>query len=218
MVDGRLLRLCDFDIGVPLLQSHNYGVTWGGSSRFFENGKYKGKILVVADQTSFKDLPHYIADRLKGTGSAAGYDLYVAEENILDCSTKMPENIEETTADFPYSPGYTISGEIISSGELKVNDTGGSVFFGNTVEPRKGIFDIQLNFRYEEGKGKVLGKFGVYKEDGGLIREARIIAGQECILKGVQLDENLKSVHYSVEASPYSGMYIQSITAKKIKE
>ncbi len=221
MVDGRLLRLCDFDIGVPLLQSHNYGITWGGSSRFFENEKYKGKILVVADQTSFKDLPHYITDRLKGTGSAAGYDLYVAEENILDCSTRLPENIGETAADFPYSPGYTILGEIISSGELKVSDTGGSVFFGNTVEPGKGIFDIQLNFRYEDGdqgEGKVLGKFGVYKEDGGLIREVQIIAGKECILEGVQLDENLKSVHYSVEASPHSGMYIQSIAAKKIKE
>lgn len=218
--DGRILRVSDMDINVSTLTTYDVGIAWGGSSRYFENGTHDGKIMVVVNRKNLKKMPDYITSRMDQVDRIAGYRIYTAEENVFDCATGLPEQKGEKTVDFPYSPWYQISGTIQDTGELTADAVGGIVMYGMQVKPEDGVFDIRLNFRCDEEKkksGEKAGTFGIYTEAGEAKGSVDIIAGQECIMKGVTLQEALGMLHYSVEAVPDSGMHIESIVAEKME-
>lgn len=220
--DGRLLRLCDLDIGVVTLsQTYNFGAGWGDSSRYYENGRHPAKIMTIADSKNLKELPDFLKSRMKKIDKIAGYHVFVSEENIFDCSVKMPEETGEQTVDFPYSPGYMTAGTINENGELVVPDAGTIVMYGVSVEPSDGVFDICLNYHLdaETGKqpGEVLGKFTVSSDDGKKSEVVDIVAGRECVIKGMEIREDMETFHYSVDTVNESGLSIKSITTTKIQ-
>lgn len=220
--DGRLLRLCDLDIGVVTLsQIYNFGAGWGDSSRYYENGRHPGKIMTIADSDNLKELPNFLKSRMKKIDKIAGYHVFVSEENIFDCSVKMPEEIGEQAVDFPYSPGYMTTGKINKDGELVVPGVGTIVMYGVTVESSEGVFDIRLNYHLDpetdKQPGEVLGKFIVSSDDGKKSETVEIIAGEDCVIKGMEIKEDMETFHYSVETVNNSGMSIKSITTTKIQ-
>ncbi len=220
--DGRLLRLCDLDIGVVTLsQIYNFGAGWGDTSRYYENGRHPGKIMTIADSDNLKELPDFLKNRMKKIGKIAGYHVFVSEENIFDCSAGMPEETGEQTVDFPYSPGYMTTGTINEEGELVVPEEGTLVIYGVNVRPSDGVFDICLNYRVDsqtdKQPGEVLGKFTASSDDGKKSETIDIIAGEDCVIKGMEIREDMEVFHYSVETVNGSGMSIKSITTTKIQ-
>lgn len=220
--DGRLLRLCDLDIGVVTLsQIYNFGAGWGDSSRYYENGRHPGKIMTIADSGNLKELPDFLKNRMKKIDKIAGYYVFVSEENIFDCAVKMPEETGEQTVDFPYSPGYMTTGEINKDGELVVPEIGTIVMYGVTVESSEGVFDICLNYHpdpeTDKQPGEVLGKFTVSSDDGKKSETVDIIAGEDCVIKGMEIREDMETFHYSVETVNNSGLSIKSITTTKVQ-
>lgn len=218
---GRLLRVCDFDINVSTLADVNHGTGWGGSSRYFENGRHEGKVMVMVTDKNRKKMPKYLTSRMTEVGEVLNYRLYVCEENIFDCSAEMPKEKNEKTIDFPYSPWYILSGKINNDGELVVDGEEGIVMYGSQVEPSDGFFDIRLKYRVDETKGiedgQKLGVFGIYGANDDIKAQVEIIAGQECVLNGVEINEEMGMLHYSVIAYPGSSMLLESIVAEKTK-
>lgn len=220
--DGRILRLCDLDIGVVTLsQVYNFGAGWGDSSRYYENGRHPGKIMMIADSDNLKKMPNFLKSRMEKIDKIAGYNVFVSEENIFDCAVKMPEEVGEQAVDFPYSPGYMTTGKINKDGELVVPGVGTIVMYGVTVESSEGVFDIRLNYHLDpetdKQPGEVLGKFIVSSDDGKKSEMIDIIAGEDCVIKGMEIKEDMETFHYSVETVNNSGMSIKSITTTKIQ-
>lgn len=222
MEDGRILRACDFDVNVATLVSTNQGSAWGESTRYYENGQHQGKIMVMCNDENMKDMPAYLAGKMKKVGEVLSYKLYVCEENIFDCSINLPKRDGETAVDFPYSPSYTIFGEITDTGELRVGKNEGIVMYGSRVEPADGTYNIRLKFKTDDAQdisdGQSMGTFGIYKEGDGVLGQVEIIAGQECVLNAVDIKEDMGVLHYSVVARPNSGLMIESIVVEKRKE
>lgn len=216
--DGRILRVCDPEIQVSTLLDYNMGITWGASEYFFENSCHEGKIMAVVPKKYAKKLPQHMRKRMELVDTVQGYRLYVASENIFDCSTVLREDSKKVV-DFPYSPNYQIGGEINDMGELEIRDEGGLQLFGPCIEPINGVYDITLNYetKTDAAKGMSIGKFNVYDSENNILSSTDIISGEEqCILKDVKLGE--KSFHYTIDTIPNSGLLVRSIVSERISE
>lgn len=217
--DGRIMRACDFDISVATLATYNAGITWGGSTRFFENGRHEGPVMAVISRDKVRKLPHHIRARMNLVDTLYGYRIYTVPENIFDCSTALPKTGEKGI-DFAYSTGYQISGKMNEMGNLEANSKGGLVLFGPWYDADSGTFDVTLN--YENGQkglapGTVIGKFGVYGPDGKIIRTSDIVAGEnELVLKHVKPGDLCDTFHYTADAVPDSRLVIKSIVTERV--
>lgn len=218
MEAGRILRVSDFDQNVVTITAENRAVGWGASMRYFENGQYEGRIMVMSTDQNWKKLPPYLTGKMEKIGKVLNYRLYLCDENIIDCSTKLPAKPGEKSVDFPYSPWYTIYGNINDSGELEVGKNKDIVMYGSLVEPVDGKFRIRLAYRLDAAsgikKGQKAGTFGIYSADDDIKGQVDIIAGEECVLDDVTITEDMGMLHYSVVSEPDSGLVLQSITVE----
>ena len=216
--NGRILRVCNPEINVSTLLEFNVGITWGASSYFFENSCHEGRIMVAIPKGYVKKLPKYMKKRMELITTCSGYRLFMASENIFDCSTSLRED-SKRVVDFPYSPNYQIAGVINDDGELEVGAEGGLQLFGPDIEPITGVYDVTLNYRVKEGveKGASIGKFNVYDSGNNIISSVDIISGErQCVLEGVEFSEEYGGFHYTIDTIPNSGLLVQSIVTERI--
>ncbi len=215
LYDGRLLRLCDFDIDVATLRAYNQGVTWGASEKYFENANHTGKIMVLIRTEQIGDLPDYIRSRLVERDEILGYKLFTAEKNMFDCSVKLPRK-GKRTIDFPYSTGNAVCGEINEKGKLVPIETGGTVLCGADMEAVQGVYSAKLKYRQikaqEARRGVVVGEFRVVSESGNIIANTDIISDQKSAeIPDIQVEESMEAVHYEVVTEPGSDILVRSM-------
>ncbi len=217
LADGRILRVCDSEIAVATIGSEWTGIGWGGSIRHFENANYKGKTLIMINEAEVGRLDAVYMPRLKEVGTVAGYKLYVAEKNMIDCMTGL-NTLGKKSIDFPYSTGNEMTGTITKDGMLKADSKGGVVLKGSPILPVEGTYDMTLHFRTKKDAvpGAVVGTFRVMDQNGNVLESQDIVVGEKKVsVTGISLHADSGLTHYEVETIPESGVRMEKIVTTR---
>ncbi len=220
LMDGRIMRLCDSNMNVVTYTSYNQGMGWGASSKYYENGRYSGKTLIMIPDDKTDTLPAYVLSRMREVSRMQGYVFYVTEKNILDASTAFENTWNKKSVDFPYSYGFTVEGDIDDQGDLCVKPEGGLAIHGAEMERKEGTYRISLQYKQSEtpaSNGIKLGEFHVTKADGTILRSVDILSGSgKAVIPEFHFEDD-DNVHYEVIVYQNTNLKIHSIMAKQEK-
>ncbi len=214
LYDARILRVCDFDLDVNILNSYQNGLGWGASTKYFESGAYEGPIAVVADEDALNDIPAPVKAQMKKVGEAKDYQVFIADKNLYDCNASMSEN-RKVEIDYPHTPGYEVPKGMNEVGEAVAPEEGGRVMASPGVLPVAGTYDLEVMYHSPLSSGKV-GTMQVHASDGEILGTVELMAGEtKAVISDFKVDEAKEMIFYEVQAEPQSGLLVKQLRTER---
>lgn len=116
-----------------------------------DNAAAANKNILISTQENFDKLPVYLRSPYQLINELDNEEcIYYSSVNPWDGISGLPFRGSKTSVDFPYSPGYTYSGELMPDGTLITDGSEGIVFKGPNKQSVAGSYKITLYYEILE--------------------------------------------------------------------